>query len=33
MSYNNDLSVLEYIFEVNESNGHICKRVFLTNIW
>ena len=24
MSCNNDVGVYEYIFEVNESNGHIC---------
>ena len=29
MSYNNYFDVYEYIFEVNESNGHICKFVFM----
>ena len=32
MSYNHDFGVYEYIFEVNESNGHICKFVFMTVI-
>ena len=24
MSYDNDFGVYEYVFEVNDSNGHIC---------
>ena len=32
MSYNNDFGVKLYIFEVNESNGHIVKFEFFTVI-
>ena len=32
MSYNSDFDVYEYIFEVYESNWHICKFLFMSVI-